>query len=351
MSFEYVPEIVKNSNEKLEKVEQAENELSLSEKQCLVDEWKTQVIDSYFGVEGIEGYCNKELKQELNESLMEDIKHLSNEWKIELNKDLPEEEYLEEMRAQINNLDKKDNKGTHWDSWPKKMREDGGFNCVGATLLGIKALKEKGIESYYGNPWGHVVNIAKLSDGRWIYIDLKNNKAIEIYPKEIRLGQHRVLEVNNEDIDYKLIPIHDDSVVVGSIIGNISVLEAEKGNEKGCNICQTIKQKLFPEFKEVEDAEEMKKEKERVEFIQEAEREATDYLNNLSEEKRREMLQEVTIKKELIKKVILGDSLLQGNSDELQEFIRLMIVGLNGISKKEIKEEAISRFLSKINKL
>lgn len=352
MNFEYKPEIVENlENRNLEKIEQVENELSLDEKQYLVDNWKAEVIDGSFDVEEIEQINNRELRQNLNQSLMEDIKQLSEEWGIKLNKELPEEEYIEEMRIQMNDLVKKIKRDTHWVSWTKKMRENEGFNCVGATLIGINALKEKGIETYYGNPWGHVVNIARLLNGKWMYIDFRNNVVREINPEEISLDGCRVLKINDEDIDYKLIPIYDNSMAVGSIIGNLSGLEAERGNRRGQDIYQNIKQKLFPEINEIEDTEEMQIEKERIESIQEAEREAKNYFRELSEEKRREVLQEAINKEDLIRSLILGESLLEGYGDELQEFLKLIIVGLSGISKKEIKEEAVSRFLSKIDKL
>jgi len=231
------------------------------------------------------------------------------------------------------------------------MRDDEGFNCVGATLLGINALKEKEIESYYGNPWGHVVNIAKLSNGKWMYVDFKNNMVKEITPEEVTLGGCRMLKIDDENIDYKLIPIYDSSVAVGSIIGNLSGLEAEKGNEEGQDIYQNIKQKLFPEIQKTEDMGEMKAEKERVESIQETEKEAKEYLRRLSGETREKVLQETISKKELIRDSILNESLLGEFSNELHEFLRLIIIGFSLITKKEIREEAISRFLSKVNKL
>jgi hypothetical protein len=352
MNFECNSEIIESSeNENLEKKEKVENELSLIEKQYLIDNWEAEVIDGSFDIWENDQITNQELRYNLNESLMNDIKLLNEEWGVKLNKDLSEEEYIEKVRIQINSLPKKIRKDTHWDSWPKKMREDEGFNCVGATLLGINALKEKGIESYYGNPWGHVVNIAKLLNGKWMYIDLRNNVVKEISPEEISLKECRVLKINDEDIDYKIIPIYDNSTAVGSIIGNLSELEAERENEEGQDIYQNIKYKLFPEIKKIEDTEEMQIEKERIESIEEVERDAKNYLNKLPEEKRREVLWEIANKKESVKNSILGESFPEGYSDELQESLRLINVALNGISRKEIKEEAISRFLSKIDKL
>jgi hypothetical protein len=350
MIFEYNPEMVGElKNEDLEK-EKVQNELSYEEKQYLVENWKNEVIDEYFTVNDSQ-IRNQELKAILSQSLMEDVAKLSEEWGIELDKSLPEEEYIEKLQTQINNLTRRTERDTHWDSWPKKMREDDGFNCVGAVLLGINAIKKREIESYYGNPWGHVVNIVRLSNEKWLYVDLRNNNVLEINPEEISLSGHRALKINDDNIDYKLIPIHDNSAVVGSIIGNLSGLEAEKGNEEGQTIYQNVKQKLFPEFGEIENTEEMKIEKERIESMQEAEKEAKDYLRGLPEERRDELFQEAIDRKELIRDSISKGSLLGEFSDELQEFVRLMILGLNGINKKEIKEEAISRFLNKIDKL
>ncbi|MDD4409575.1 MAG: hypothetical protein PHW52_02865 [Candidatus Pacebacteria bacterium] len=350
MNFEHSSEVSESSeNENLEEMEQSEGELSFEERQHLVEKWKKDVIDGKFNIDDGQ-ISNQRLKEILSESLMEDIAELSNEWGIELDDSLSDEEYIEKMRVQVSGLAKKCRIDTHWDSWPKKMREDEGFNCVGATLLGINALNGKGIESYYGNPWGHVVNIAKLSNGKWMYVDLRNNIVKEIYPEMISLEGNSVLRIDDENIDYKLIPIHDNSIAVGSIIGNLSGLEAEKGSEEEQDIYQNIKQKLFPEFTEIEEAGEMQVERERVESIQEAEEGARNYLRELSEERIREVVREATIKKEAIRNSILEASVLEGCSDELQEFLRLMVTGLNSIDKKEIREEAISRFLSRLSK-
>ena len=351
MNFEYNPETAENlKNVNLEKIEKRENELSLDEKQYLIENWKVEVVDGPFGVEEVKQIDNRELRQNLNQSLMGDIKQLSDEWGIKPNKDLPEKDYIEEIRIRINDLAKKAEGDTHWDSWPKRMREDEGFNCVGATLLGISALKEKGIESYYGTPWGHAVNIV-FSSGNWMYADFRNNVIKEIYPEEIILAGHRILKIDDEDIDYKLIPIYDNSLAVGSIIGNLSGLEAEKGNEERQAIYQNIKQKLFPEFKENENTEEMQIEKERVESIQEAERKAKDYLTRLSKENRKEVVQEIINKKELIRGSMLNEELVGKFSNELYNFLRLLINELSSITKKEVKKEVIDRFLRKVTKL
>jgi len=349
MNFENKINIVESSKE--ENLNRAENELSLDEKQYFINSWKSEIIDGYFDIEGVEQINNQELRQNLNESLIKDVKQLSDEWGIKINKDLSEEEYIEEIRIQMNGLAKKAKGDTRWDSWPKKMRKDEGFNCVGATLLGINALKEKGIESCYGNPWGHVVNMAKLSSGKWMYLDLRNNIVKEIDPEEIVLAGNRILKINDEDIDYKLIPIYNNSFAVGSIVGNLSILETEKGNEEGRDIYQNIKQKLFPEFKEIENLQEMKIEKERIESMQEVERKVKEYFEKLSKEKREEILQESFNKKELIKQSIINDSLMGDFSNELKDLLELLIDGFNAITKEEIKKEAVDRFLIKVDKL
>jgi len=350
MNFEYNSEVIGESENKNLERQEGENELSYEEKQYLFENWKNKVINGDFTISDSQ-IRNQELKTILSQSLMDDVAELSEEWGIEMDKSLSEEEYIERLQIQINNLTRKNERDAHWDSWPKKMREDKGFNCVGATLLGINALKEKQIESYYGNPWGHVLNIAKLSNGKWLYIDLRNSKVLEINPEEVSLGGHRTLKINDNSIDYKLIPIHDNSVAVGSILGNLSGLERERGDEEGQDINQNIKQKLFPELKEIEDTEEMREEKERIEGIQEAEKEANDYFGSLPEEKTKEILREAIIKKRLIKDSIINHSLNTEYSNELQEFLRLIIIGIGSIQKEEIKEEAISRFLNKIDKL
>jgi len=120
MNFEYNPDMNEDlESENLEKTEQLENELSLIEKQYLTDNWKNKVIDGVFNIDNNQ-INNKELKEILSKSLLEDIAELSNEWGIELDRSLPEEECIERMRIQMNDLAKKPEGDTHWDSWPKK---------------------------------------------------------------------------------------------------------------------------------------------------------------------------------------------------------------------------------------
>lgn len=324
-------------------------ELSLKEKQYLVDIWNDKIASNNFNIKNIEQVNNEEVKQLLFNSLMTDIKEISNEWELMPNKNLPDEKYLEEIQTEMNKV--QTDRDTHWDSFPKSIKEHKGFNCVGATLLGMNALKEKGIDSYYGNPWGHVVNIIKLENGEVIYLDLKNNRKEIINPKEIEINGVKVLKIDNPSIDYRLIPIYDNFFSVGSVIGNLSGLETENKNEEAQNELQNIKNKLFPEFQDIDSSEEMKYEKERIESMEEAEKEVQNYLKNLTEEKRIELLQEVINKKEQIKNYFVGELLGDGCSDNLNSLCELMSKGLNKIKNEDVKNDIISSFLKKIEAL
>ena len=168
---------------------QERQEISSEQKKILGKVWTEMVVDNSDTPENIRDMPNEEIKKWLFESTMKDIESFTNELrlkndqvlieKIQKTENLDEKsvlelEYIRNIHAQVDNIvhnfDESENKSTKWDSWPKRMRETKEFNCVGATLLGINFLEKSGIKSYYGNPGGHVVNIAKLSNGEWISI-------------------------------------------------------------------------------------------------------------------------------------------------------------------------------------
>ena len=233
-------------------VKQERQKISPEQKKILGEVWTEMVVDNSDTPKNISVMTTEEIKKWLFESAMKDVESFTNELglkndqvlieKIQKTENLGEKsalelKYIRNVHAQVDslvhNFDRSENKSTKWDSWPKRMRETKEFNCVGATLLGINFLEKSGIKSYYGNPGGHVVNIAKLSNGEWWYVDFRNGKQniIRIEPEETFLADVLVLKINHLSIDYKLIPIYENSEAACSILSNLASLKSAAENK------------------------------------------------------------------------------------------------------------------------
>ena len=231
---------------------QERQEIGPEQKKILGEAWAEMVVDDSDTPENISDMTTEEIKKWLFESTMKDVESFTNELglkndqvlieKIQKTENLGEKsalelKYIRNVHAQVDslvhNFDRSENKSTKWDSWPKRMRETKEFNCVGATLLGINLLEKGGIKSYYGNPGGHVVNIAKLSNGEWWYVDFRNGKQniIRIEPEETFLADVPVLKINHPGIGYKLIPIYKNSEATCSILSNLASLKHAAENK------------------------------------------------------------------------------------------------------------------------
>jgi hypothetical protein len=293
-------------NEDIE-VNQEKPELTSEQKKILGEVWTEMVVDNVDVPENIDEMTQDEVKRWLFESIMKDTEIFAEELGLKIDNDLVEKirktknldkksalelEYIKKAHSQVDDIvqrfDKLARKSTKWDSWPKKMRETKEFNCVGATLLGIHLLENGGIKSYCGNPADHILNIVKLSNGEWRYVDFMNGKQNikKIEPEEATIARVPVLKIKQQNIDYKLIPIYENSEVAGSVLGNLSCLEqeAEDPNTPDENIekkeakkylekygrnfqkadFSLLQESLYPKLIEVDDTEEMQQEIERI---------------------------------------------------------------------------------------
>lgn len=383
----------KNIESDLEK-----KELTPEQKRTLGKSWTEMAVDSASVPGNIDKMDNKDLKKWLFESTMKDIECLANEWGLQIDKDLIEKiqkaenldeksalelECVRNMHAQVDeitqNFDKSGNKSAKWDSWPKRMRETKEFNCVGATLLGINLLEKGGVKSYYGNPGGHVINIAKLSNGEWWYVDFRNgkNNIIKIEPEETSLAGAQILKINHQSIDYRLIPIYENSEATCSILSNLSSLKraAENQNIPDENIekkeakeylekyksnfakadFSLFHQTLYSKFIEVEETKEMQEEIRRIDNIREFEKPIKDYIKTLSKEQEMAIIEEIKGKKEAIGDLFYKDdeSILRETSLELKKVLYLYLENLRKIKEKqpEIYRETIDKIVGGIRNL
>jgi len=377
---------------------QERQEIGPEQKKILGEAWAEMVVDDSDTPENISGMTTEEIKKWLFESMMKDVEIFTNELglkndqvlieKIQKTENLDEKsalelEYIRNAHTQVDdivhNFDESENKSTKWDSWPKRMRKTKEFNCVGATLLGINFLEKGGIKSYYGNPAGHVINIAKLSNGEWWYVDFRNGKQniIKIEPEETSLADVLVLKINHPSIDYRLIPIYENSEAVCSILSNLASLkrtaenknipdentekkEAKEYLEKyKSNFEKTdfslFHQTLYPKFIKAEKTKEMQGEIRRIDNMREFEKPIQAYTKTLSKEQKEFIIEEIKSKKKFIGNLFYKDdqSVLQKSSPELKKILELYLENLRKIKENqpEIYKEAVDKIIGRIRKL
>ena len=377
---------------------QERQEIGPEQKKILGEAWAEMVVDDSDTPENISGMTTEEIKKWLFESMMKDVEIFTNELglkndqvlieKIQKTENLDEKsalelEYIRNAHTQVDdivhNFDESENKSTKWDSWPKRMRKTKEFNCVGATLLGINFLEKGGIKSYYGNPAGHVINIAKLSNGEWWYVDFRNGKQniIRIEPEETFLADVLVLKINHLSIDYKLIPIYENSEAACSILSNLASLKsaAENKNIPDENIenkeakeylekyksnfektdFSLFHKILYSKFITVRKTKEMQGEIRRINNMREFEKPIQAYTKTLSKEQKEFIIEEIKSKKEFIGNLFYKDdqSVLQKSSPELKKILELYLENLRKIKENqpEIYKEAVDKIIGRIRKL
>lgn len=377
-------------------------ELSSKEKGAITDSWVKMVVDNEEVPGGVEHMDNEEIKAWLYQSLMSDTGRLIDEWGIKPDKELIskiqkekdsrkrtdyEIKYIESIHKKIQqsrnsfeNARKKKHveKSNKWDSWPKKMREVKDFNCVGATIIGMKFLEDAGIESYHGTPSGHSVNVVHLSNGEWYYEDFLNNirqtqKMSNI--EEVEIAGVRVLKPAEPVNDYKFIPIQQNSEVPEAILGNLSVLSSDVQDQKTPKTHEgqlekheaekffiqysaeykntdfhKMKSMLYPKRYALNESEEMSREHDRIEFIQNLEQPIQEYTRSLSKKQIDKLIEEVREKIKDIKEFFSGDDkILSGSSETLGDVLRLYRESLGKVrsQKQGLYQEAVNMVIGR----
>ena len=282
-----------------------EKEMSQEEKMEIVEAWGTLISVNNRKPDNLEALSKEELKDWLYKDLLGEMEEIMKEWGLSFDEDLikkiNEEKdlakrallefaYIEKCQEQINKYKSGfEGKNDKWDAWPKRLKETGRFNCVGSTLIGTIFLEKAGIKNCHGLPVSHVMNIARLADGQYVYVDLINSKIEKINPQIFKLKEVPVMKIKEKFTDYSLIMIRDKKEIVGSIFGNIDYLntvatdsdsdEDEKNKEAALEYYNKFKKHFaevdFSKFNteyfwgpaDIYDTDEMLKEAARIGFI------------------------------------------------------------------------------------
>lgn len=126
---------------------------------------------------------------------------------------------------------------------PKDIQKVKKFNCAGGSLLFNRLLEKAKIKNYYGFAFRHVVNIAELANGSFLYIctraNLKGAVDYKKYIKDRFKGNIVVIDnkpikdvktgikyliLSHKEIPYRLILLLSPKASILSIIDNLETL-------------------------------------------------------------------------------------------------------------------------------
>lgn len=239
-------------------------------------------------------WSNSQIRKQLYSAMKEDSKKVLVELELLHENDFSHKETIEEQKKFVDSLfksiekrgeelmgwrDEVSRKHTRkWSSWPKCTLMNKLWNCAGITSLTTTALESIGIESYVATTHEHVLNIARFSDGTWIFLDMNNGLKYEFEPEEITIGGVRTLKINHPKINYRLLPIFSseyiwESIMLGNFLwmtrgmNNLPIEEKKKREEfLGSITPQDLKvfSKVYNAFRTVKNTPEMKLECRRI---------------------------------------------------------------------------------------
>ena len=288
-----------------------EKEAQIENKKQIAQMWSEMILGFNVAEIDFDKMDNKELKQWLTETLSKEIVKTRNEFgikpddslleKIKDSKNVEERAELEKeyildcqnkMQAFVEEFKKREYHSTRWVTMPLLMSETKSFNCVGASMIGRDLLEKADIENYFGKPVGHVVNVGRLTNGDWWYVDFLNDRSQvkKMEPKIRKICGIDTLEINERAVIYKYIPLTDGSGAIDSILRNMDGLKyeaedpdipddlpekkaakdyLERFNEYFSKIdFESLHGRLFPEMVRLLESDEIRDERKRVRKMQ-----------------------------------------------------------------------------------
>jgi len=341
-------------------------QLESEQKEQLVHMYTTLAVEATVP-ETIETMSDDELRQWLYETTMNDVREFMKENEITADevllnklkesssvedKSVIEMEYVHSVYEKIDafaQVFRERGEATKWNSCPSLMRETKSFNCVGSTLIGIELLEQAGIKNQYGNPPGHVVNIAHLSDGRIMYADFLNgkNSVQEVEADISNLEGVPLLHVDKSHIDYELVPLLEKEEIISSILGNLRGMSRDIDNSvQDTDAIEQIERHLYPDSATLDKNQLLKEEKERIEILRTAREPLREFRRALSKEDVVLLTQEIENNKDVMKRCVANKdiSLLKGCSENLQVYTQKII---DVILQSPNPEKAEAIFLDK----
>ncbi|KKP79925.1 MAG: hypothetical protein A2271_02665 [Candidatus Moranbacteria bacterium RIFOXYA12_FULL_35_19] len=366
-----------------------EKEISKEKKKEFISAWRDMVLIPEKTILDPKNLEDEEIKKWMYETLMEQIESLCEEWNLvpdenlikalreeknsELKSDL-EVKYIQDCHKKIDNLIEKfdKSKSARWDSWPKKMKELGQFSCVGSSLIGLHMLEKAGIENYWGSPVSHAINVVRLSNGEWWYVDFLNGSGSvrKIKPELGEIEGVKVLKIKESMIEYEIIPIYNKEAAAGSVLGNFAAIiceaeddifpdsknkkEAQEYIEKNKQYFSKVDfkkmyQKYFEKQSKIKETKEMEAERDRIDQIMGfQEGPIREYIESLSRDQREKYNKEAELNLKGI-----ADFFINGNQDVLSKIGPELkkILELYQEAFKKVREDNEDEFVMIIDRL
>jgi len=222
--------------------ETAGRELTMVEREALADAWFAMVMESGERPLDIHEWDNAKIRDWLNETLRHDVQKLVDDWHLGPSTELVEKiqstpdaehrtqleiEFFTNMKAKLYPLGHGNDRSGAWDSYPKLMRQSDTMNCVAKSLLTKELLDRAGIKNSIADPANHAMNIVNLSNGEFWYIDSTSGIVKRIQPETRDMAGVTVLQINDPEIEYQLLPLLNDNEYAKSIVGNFRAMHDE----------------------------------------------------------------------------------------------------------------------------
>lgn len=226
----------------------AEQELTLVEREALADAWFAMVMESGDRPLEVSEWDNNKIREWLNETLRQDTEKLVNDWHLAPSAELVEKiqnspdaehrsklemNYLTDMMAKLRPLGRGNNRSGAWDSYPKIMRQSESMNCVAKSLLAKNLLDRAGVKSDMANPAMHAMNVAELANGEHYFVDTTSGQLARIQPLSRDIDGVTVLEIDVPGVEYRLLPLLNDDELSKPIVGNFRALHDEVVSPEG----------------------------------------------------------------------------------------------------------------------
>ncbi len=110
--------------------------------------------------------------------------------------------------------------------FPKVIREFNGFNCVGATLLGVALLDALRVKHYVSNPVNHAINVIESSQDSFHLVDFQNRRVTKTCGNIIHLGDDlRAIKLESPYYHWSLFPLLEPKNIVIAILGNLETIQ------------------------------------------------------------------------------------------------------------------------------
>jgi len=283
------------------------------------------------------------------------------------------------VQERVKNFDRSGTHSTKWDSWPAAIRETREFNCAGATGIGKTLLERAGVEQYLGKAAGHVVNVAKLSNGDWWFVDFMNGERVtkKIEPAERELAGQRALEFRDPDIDYRLVLLRPKNELASSVLGNMAHLK-RTASEPGAgtpDIERLTAKKYMGEhaaqfasvdFQEVSDrlnekeyeaygTNDYEREEARVRKVHALSDVGRDYLNSLNKDRVTAIANEASADEKGLRDFFFGgdEAVLDRATPELAGFLKALRHGLEKVREtdRETYDDHVERLLVRLRSI